>query len=208
MDITQLFRSYDPDRLPPQAAEPYCPRCGAVMAASSGAPRMRCAECGFVRYRNPIPSVIVVVEREGRVLLGRRAAWNILGGTWCLPGGFIEWEEDFLSAGRREVREETGLVVRIDRILNVVTNHLSPALHVLAVVLLASVVSGAERPGDDIVELGWFAPGGPLPEMAFEADAVGLRRFAEMRAGGSSFGDADGLLVDPRRSGAAGEGNR
>ena len=56
--------------------------------------------------------------------------------------GFIEYDEDFLTAALREVKEETGLDVEIRSLLSVVSNFLSPRLHTLAIVLLARVVGG------------------------------------------------------------------
>ncbi|MGA2381793.1 MAG: NUDIX hydrolase [Spirochaetia bacterium] len=139
------------------------------------------------RARNPFPGVVVLIEDEGRVLLGRRAEGRFLGGRWCLPGGFIEYGEDFLSAGLREVREETGLDVRIDSILSVVSNFLTPRVHTLVVVLLAHPVSrsAAARPGDDIDAVAWHPLQGPLPEMAFEADDHIISRYHATRFSGA-----------------------
>jgi ADP-ribose pyrophosphatase YjhB (NUDIX family) len=144
--------------------------------------------------RNPFPGVVVLIEDRGRVLLGRRAEGRFLGGRWCLPGGFIEYGEDFLSAGLREVREETGLDVRIESILSVVSNFLTPKLHTLVVVLLAHLVSVREsaRPGDDIDALAWHPLEGPFPEMAFDADSHIISRFHATHL--------DGAPVDERFS--------
>ncbi len=162
--------------------------------SAAGQWRQRCAACGYVRYRNPFPGVVVLVEDNGRVLLCRRSSKSFLAGRWCLPGGFIEYEEDFLSAGIREVHEETGLQIAIVSILSVVTNFLSPDLHSLVTVLLARVTGGAAAPADDVVSLEWAPLRGPLPDMAFEADRHIIERYAEDRATGAT--------VDARYSGA------
>ena len=157
----------------------YCPRCGRELTASAWAENARpvCPGCGFVIYRNPHPGVVALVLKEDCVLLGKRALGSFNPGLWCLPGGFIEYEEDFLTAGIREVKEETGLDIRVTGILSVVSNFLAPALHTLVVVLLAEVLGGSPAPGDDIVELGWFPATEPLPEMAFEADRHIIERY-------------------------------
>ena len=141
-----------------------------------GQQRPACAKCGFVQFRNPIPGVVVLIERDGQVLLGKRAGGFGKGG-WGLPQGYIEFDEDFLSAAIREVKEETGLDVEIRSIINVVSNLLSPGLQTLAIVLLAGVVAGELCAGDDLETLEWVPLAEPLPEMAFEADEQVIERY-------------------------------
>jgi 8-oxo-dGTP diphosphatase len=195
MDARQVFRSYDAETPSPARPFAFCPRCGAAMGAArdGGLERPTCPSCRFVQYRNPLPGVVALIERDGGVLLGRRAAGSLRSGAWCLPGGFMEWTEDFLAAARREVLEETGLAVRIRSILSVVSNLLAPELHTLVVVLLASPVAGRERPGDDVDELRWVPLSGPMPEMAFEADRHIVARYASDRIVGAP--------VDPEHAG-------
>lgn len=170
----------------------YCPRCGRELAARAGDTRPSCPECGFVLYGNPLPGVVVLVLRNNCVLLGKRGRGSFNPGRWCLPGGFIEYEEDFLTAGIREMKEETGLDIRAMGILSVVSNFLAPELHTLVIVLLAEVVGGSPEAGDDIVELGWFPASKPLPDMAFEADRHIIERYFST--------GLTGAPVDPRYS--------
>lgn len=66
----------------------------------------------------PVPSVRAVIsDRDGRVLLLRRAAGTVAGGKWCLPGGKVEYGSTVEDAVRREVLEETGLVTSSVRFL-------------------------------------------------------------------------------------------
>jgi 8-oxo-dGTP diphosphatase len=169
----------------------YCPFCGTELSLKErgGKQRPVCPKCGFVQFRNPVPGVVVLIEKEGTVLLGRRRG-GFGAGTWGLPQGYIEFDEDFITAAIREVKEETGLDVEIRSIINVVSNLLSPGLHTLAIVLLARVVAGELCAGDDLETLEWVPLAGPLPEMAFEADEHIIERYRQTQG-------EWGLPVDP-----------
>jgi ADP-ribose pyrophosphatase YjhB (NUDIX family) len=106
----------------------------------------------------------------------------------------VRFEENFLTAAIREVKEETGLDIEIRSILNVVSNLLSPRLHTLAIILLAGVKAGELCAGDDLETLEWVPLSGPLPEMAFEADERIIARYHKMKLEGS-------LPVDPNYAG-------
>ena len=155
----------------------HCPFCGTelVPKGRAGKQRPTCPDCGFVQYRNPLPGIVVVIEQDGSVLLGRRRG-GFGAGKWGLPQGYVEYDEDYLTAAIREVKEETGLDVEIRAIINVVSNLLSPGLQTLAIVLRAGVAGGELRAGDDLETLEWVPLSGPLPEMAFEADTMIIDR--------------------------------
>ena len=141
MQVKQVFSTYNRQEDGDLERFVHCPLCGTQLALveKGGKQRPACPNCGSVQFRNPRPGAVVLVERDGQVLLGKRSG-SYGAGQWGLPMGFIEFGEDFLTAAIREVKEETGLVVEIRSILSVVTNFLSPKLHTLAIVLLAGVV--------------------------------------------------------------------
>jgi len=59
----------------------------------------------------PKIGVGVIVTKENKVLLGKRR--NAHGeGTWCFPGGHLEFNEEIEECACREVREETGLQIK------------------------------------------------------------------------------------------------
>src|SRR5277367_6632606 len=121
MEPRQVFRSYDPASAP-AVVDLHCARCGNVLAPPADGNGRRCTGCGQVSYRNATPAVSVLVVEGDRIVLGRRAPSAFRGGQWCLPCGFVDWDEDFLAAGRREVLEESGLAVSINSIVSVVSN--------------------------------------------------------------------------------------
>jgi 8-oxo-dGTP diphosphatase len=168
----QVFHGYTATAAGGSGTPPYCPRCAAACTPAfvGGRMRSRCPHCGHVHFRNPLPGVAIVIRQRRQVLLGRRAAHASLAGQWALPAGFIEFDEDFLSAARREAREETGLEIAVTGILNVTTNFLSERLHALVVAVAARRIGGALQAGDDFCEVRWVSLEAPLPPLAYEAD--------------------------------------
>src|SRR5690606_587748 len=65
---------------------------------------------GSMALQRPAVGVAAIVMRGERVLLGRRRSGHGAG-TWQFPGGHLEWGESIEACARREVLEETGLVV-------------------------------------------------------------------------------------------------
>jgi len=190
MQARQVFSAYDRKERVGLGQFRYCPLCGTelVLEEKGGRQRLACPDCPFVPFRNPSPGVVVLIEKDGCVLLGRRSG-SYGAGKWGLPMGFIEFDEDFITGAIREVKEETGLDVEIRSILSVVSNFLSPRLHTLAIVLLARVVGGELRAGDDLEAVEWVPLSGPLPEMAFEADTHICERYYRTQL--------EGAPVDP-----------
>jgi ADP-ribose pyrophosphatase YjhB (NUDIX family) len=134
----------------------FCPRCGGELLEGDG--HLRCAGCAERYWANSVPGAQAVIVRDGRVLLGRRRE-EPGAGLWDLPGGFLEEGEDAVGALRREVLEETGLAVEPLEFLGT-WNERYWNRTVLCLTWLARVTGGDERPGDDLVELRWFDPGG------------------------------------------------
>jgi len=199
----QVFHAYDCDGKAGGDAIQFCPRCGGKCRRERLGDRLRpqCRECRYVHYTNPAPGVAVVLSEGDHVLLGRRVATAALGNLWGFPAGFIEFDEDFLSAARREAKEETGLEIAVTGILNVTFNYLSERLHALVVAVAARPVGGTLTAGDDLSEVRWIPMAGPFPPLAYEADAELLRVLAS--------GTVPWLPVDPRYSaGGATSGGR
>jgi len=187
MQACQVFTAYDRAR----SAEhgwAYCPACGSgLIQPAKGHTAKTCTNpgCGFVLYRNPVPIVAVLIIDADRFLLCRRKPGTFEGGKWCLPCGYVEFHEDFLTAARREVKEETGLDVEITSLLSVASNFLRPDIHTLAIALLAKPVGGVASPGDDVDELEWFSPEDDLPNFAFPADRHMMERYFATRLPGA-----------------------
>jgi 8-oxo-dGTP diphosphatase len=151
----------------------YCTACGGPLVleplGEPPIPRLLCRTCGRVTYRNPAVGVAVVVTDGELVLLGRRAR-GPYAGRWCIPCGYVEWDEDIRIAARREMREETGLDIEVGEVCAVHSNFHDRARQTVGVWFWGVVRHGTPRPGDDSDELGYYPCTDP-PLLAFPTDA-------------------------------------
>jgi len=108
--------------------------------------------------RHPVPAVAAVIVERGRILLIRRGSHPALG-TWALPGGKVEFGETLVDAVRREVREETGLEIEVERVAGVFDLILpageSAGDHFVIVDYYVRRTAGEPSPGDDADECRW-----------------------------------------------------
>lgn len=150
----------------------FCPRCAADLDLDAAPARVECPVCGFVGFANSAPCACAIVEdSQGRVLLGRRAVEPGLG-LWDVLGGYLEEHEHPLDGLRRELLEETGLVIEPGRFLGAfmgVYGDGPEANATLNLIWTARIVSGEPVAADDVAELRWFAADElpPEEELAF-----------------------------------------
>jgi 8-oxo-dGTP diphosphatase len=144
---------------------------------SHGRPRPVCPACGYIQFDDPKVAAAVVVEREGKILLVRRA-YDPEQGKWSLPAGFVDGAEDPRLAAARECLEETGLRVRILGLFDVTYGQEHPRGASIVILYRAAVEAGTLTPGDDASEAAFFAPSA-LPPLAFRATQQAVRRWVE-----------------------------
>lgn len=147
----------------------FCPRCGAqvVYEDKFGMVRPVCPQCHWIHFQDPKVAAAVLVEDDSRVLLVRRAN-EPFRGLWTLPAGFINGGEDPAEAAERECLEETGLSVRVKRVLDVISGREHERGADFVIVYVAEVVSGNLAPADDADAAEWFERAA-LPPLAFKA---------------------------------------
>ena len=146
---------------PPQFR--YCPVCGTALHKDPTSRRPVCPGCGFIQYLNPIavvagvllsasgdlpaPGEFVQPEAATHVLLVRRT--STYAGQWCIPCGYLEYDEDIQTAAAREMREETGLDVEVREPFAVLSNFHRPLEQSVGTWFLVRRLSGHLRAGDD-----------------------------------------------------------
>ncbi len=116
-----------------------------------------CGACGFIEYANSVPAVQALIERDGCILLARRAI-DPGAGLWDLPGGILEEDETPVDGLRREIREETGLEIELVEFVDAVLDPYDGGRLVLGLTWRAHPLGGEPVAADDVAELAWFAP--------------------------------------------------
>lgn len=154
----------------------WCPLCRSRLELRQVCGRIRLActrrPCQFVHWDNPKPVVLAIIERNGKLVLVRRKVPPAIG-SWCLPGGFLEEGESAEEACVREVREETHLEVKLDRLLG--TYSPCHSVNEVIIVYSATYVSGVLEPDDDADKAEEFGKD-ELPEnIAFDQHRLIIR---------------------------------
>ncbi|MGE5547609.1 MAG: NUDIX hydrolase [Solirubrobacterales bacterium] len=111
---------------------------------------------------HPLPAVLAMVVRDGKVLLVRRGR-EPNAGIWGLPGGLVDLGEGIPEAAVRELREETGVEAEAGAIVDVfdaVTRDGEGRVryHYVLIAVQCRWLAGEPTAGDDAAEAGWFSP--------------------------------------------------
>ena len=151
-------------------------RARASASLKAGEPeRLVCTACGFVFYLDPKIAVGTIIRAtSGRIVLVRRAIEPGYG-KWVFPGGYVDRGEPLHAAAIREAREECGLDVRLDGLVNIYSYAgRAPVIVVYAATALGGVLPSTMR--------GWrrrkCEPAAiPWDELAFRSTHEALRDY-------------------------------
>ena len=129
---------------------------------------INCPKCGALayRYRNPIPTVDIIIELEDKGIILIKRTKEPFG--WAIPGGFVDYGESLEDAARREAREETSLKVELLGQLGAYSApDRDPRHHTISVVFLARA-QGKPEARDDALEVGVFTKKDLPSSLAFD----------------------------------------
>lgn len=154
----------------------FCMSCGAPLEIREVHHVLRpvCTGCGITVYFDPKVAVVVFIQQGDRVLLVQRAG-DPAKGKWALPAGFVEYDEPPEEAAIRETLEETGLSVKITRLLDVFPKK-DDGLANIVIAYAAQITGGTLFAADDAADANWFTRQA-VPELAFYPTRTLIRRW-------------------------------
>jgi ADP-ribose pyrophosphatase YjhB (NUDIX family) len=157
----------------------YCSSCGELVARKQpdGDTKERwvCAACDTIHYQNPKVVVGCVPEKDGRILLCKRAIEPRYG-YWTVPAGFMEIGETIAQGAARETLEEACAEVSIGHLFASVDVVQAGQLHLF---FTASLESGFSA-GDESLDVRLFEKDElPWDEIAFRSGKFALEKYLE-----------------------------
>jgi ADP-ribose pyrophosphatase YjhB (NUDIX family) len=159
----------------------YCSDCG--QSVSRKTPdgdtheRWVCDSCGRIHYQNPLVVVGCVPERDGKILLCKRAIEPRYG-YWTVPAGFMELRESTVQGAMRETLEEACAEVEIGHLFAVVDVIDAGQVHLFYTARLTSDFS----PGAESLEVAMFSEDEiPWNDIAFHSGSYALKKYFEDR---------------------------
>jgi ADP-ribose pyrophosphatase YjhB (NUDIX family) len=154
----------------------HCPYCGSKQQLKNA--QIDCKECGRKFHINNSPAVGILIIKKGQVLLSKRGI-NPFKGYWDYPGGFLEFGEHPETAAKREVLEETGLVIEILDLLGIYINkdyeYQREKIYPQDAVYVAKIKSGRLEAKDDVIQLKWFSINAPPEKISFSCVKEALK---------------------------------
>jgi len=154
----------------------HCPVCASVLNTVDigGKDRLACPVCDFVHWNNPKPvTATLVTTDKGLVLVKRK--FEPFVDDWCLPGGFIEASEHPEESAAREVLEETGLHVKVTKLIGATAP--GRGINVIILFYQAHYLGGELIAGDDASDVGAFQKDTLPPNICFDLHREMIDRY-------------------------------
>ena len=177
----------------------FCSSCGGAVSyrvpKDDNRERAVCDDCGIVHYRNPLVVVGCVAERDGKVLMCRRAIEPRYG-FWTLPAGFMENQETTMEAAARETWEEAEAKVKLHSLYTVIN---VPQIDQVHMYFLATLIDGKFGVGTESLECRLFEEDEiPWDDLAFPTVKRTLKLYFEDRQHGEFSTHVSDIFREPR----------
>ena len=157
----------------------FCSSCGERVARKipEGDTKERwiCDACGRIHYQNPLIVVGCVPEKDGKILLCKRAIEPRYG-YWTVPAGFMELGETLAQGAARETMEEACADVRIGHLFASVDVVQAGQVHLF----FTADLLGDFSPGDESLDVAMFGKDEiPWDDIAFRSGKFALKKYLE-----------------------------
>lgn len=174
----------------------FCSSCGAEVAfkipAGDSRERAVCPDCEFIHYQNPKIVVGCLPERDGKLLLCKRAI-EPRHGFWTAPAGFLELGESIAAGAARETLEEACAEVRMGPLFASVDVVYAGQLHLFFKADLVSDFSAGEESLDvalfEVADIPW-------DDLAFSSNRFAIEKW--LKDGGRNNGVHE-LVINKKR---------
>jgi NAD+ diphosphatase len=143
-----------------------CPACKNKLGCNGN--HVFCEKCDFELYNNPAIATSIALIKNKKILLAKRAI-EPEKGKWDILGGFVDAGETIEECVVREMKEETGLDVKIKKYLGSVAD-VYDGRPSLPVMIEVEMISNNQKPvaQDDVEELRWFSLDEIPSDLAFK----------------------------------------
>lgn len=130
----------------------YCGRCRTELVLRMSERSKECPSCGRLEFPRISPAIIVLIERDDKILLARAARFT--EGWYSILAGFVEPGESLEETVRREIREEVGIEIKDIRYFGSQPWPFPDSL----MIGFTAVYAGGEISidGKEIVEAAWY----------------------------------------------------
>ena len=166
----------------------FCPICKSnlVRRKLEGNFRFVCQNCDWTHYSNPLPSVAAFVRNDNNEILLIKRGVVPGKGKWALPSGFIEQHELPEQAVIRELKEETNIKGKINKLIGVYTEPTKLYGNVLLIAYEINPTSGKPKHGSDTQKAKFF-PADKLPVIPFTSHQQIIKDGVAKSSNRSSF---------------------